>query len=55
MKILLRTMVRAWYMDDDLQTDQRYEHHRNPPVFIDLEKLFESSGVQYFKVCKKYF
>ncbi|CAG9803974.1 unnamed protein product [Chironomus riparius] len=42
-------MVRAWYMDDDQQTDQRLEHHRNPPVFIDLEKLFEISGVQYFK------
>ncbi|XP_070509263.1 acireductone dioxygenase [Chironomus tepperi] len=42
-------MVRAWYMDDDLQSDQRLEHHRNPPVYIDLNTLFELTGVRYFK------
>lgn len=45
-------MVRAWYMDDDLTTDQRLEHHRNPPAYIDLKELYELTGVKYFKVCK---
>lgn len=42
-------MVRAWYMDDD-PTDQRNEHHKNPPHFITLEELHDVSGVEYFKV-----
>lgn len=45
-------MVRAWYMDDNLLTDQRLEHHRSPVVFIDLDALFELTGVKYFKVCQ---
>ncbi|CRK99563.1 CLUMA_CG012878, isoform A [Clunio marinus] len=43
-------MVRAWFMDDDTTTDQRLEHHRNPPEYVDLQKLFELSGVEYFKL-----
>lgn len=43
-------MVRAWFMDDDVESDQRLEHHRNPPEFVDLLKLFELTGVEYFKV-----
>lgn len=43
-------MVRAWFMDDDVDSDQRLEHHRNPPEFVDLEKLFLITGVEYFKV-----
>lgn len=42
-------MVRAWYMDNE-QTDQRLEHHRNPPKFIDLDELFKKTGVEYFQV-----
>lgn len=42
-------MVRAWYMDDD-PSDQRNEHYRNPPEFLDLKKLFEITGVEYFRV-----
>lgn len=42
-------MVRAWYMDND-HGDQRNEHHRNPPEFVDLKKLFEVTGVEYFQV-----
>lgn len=42
-------MVRAWYMDDD-PSDQRNEHHRNPPAFIDIDDLKKVSGVEYFKV-----
>jgi len=44
-------MVRAWYMDDD-PSDQRTEHHWNPPKFIDLDTLFKVSGVEYFKLDK---
>ncbi|XP_014276555.1 acireductone dioxygenase [Halyomorpha halys] len=40
-------MGRAWYMDDST-TDQRLEHHRNPPKFIPMDKLYEVSGVEYF-------
>lgn len=42
-------MVRAWYMDNET-TDQRLEHHRNPPQFIDLNHLFDLTGVEYFQV-----
>lgn len=42
-------MVRAWYMDDD-HNDQRNEHLRNPPEFVDLNKLLEITGVEYFYV-----
>lgn len=42
-------MVRAWYMDNQ-QTDQRLEHHRNPPKFIDLDELQKKTGVEYFQV-----
>lgn len=53
--ILLRTqilgnkMVRAWYMDND-ESDQRLEHHQNPPKFVDLSDLFKKTGVEYFEV-----
>ncbi|GAB0094280.1 1,2-dihydroxy-3-keto-5-methylthiopentene dioxygenase [Sergentomyia squamirostris] len=42
-------MVRAWFMDNET-TDQRLEHHRNPPEFISLEDLFQKTGVEYFKI-----
>ncbi|XP_065219270.1 acireductone dioxygenase isoform X1 [Planococcus citri] len=45
-------MVRAWYMDDSTE-DQRLEHQKNPPEFIDLNTLYEISGVEYFKVNEK--
>lgn len=37
-------------MDDDVVSDQRLEHHRSPPEFVDLENLFKLTGVEYFKV-----
>jgi 1,2-dihydroxy-3-keto-5-methylthiopentene dioxygenase len=43
-------MVRAWYMDDDVESDQRLEHHRSPQEFVDLNKLYSTTGVRYFKV-----
>ncbi|XP_022914300.1 acireductone dioxygenase [Onthophagus taurus] len=42
-------MVQAWYMDND-PSDQRNEHHKNPPEFVDLKKLHDLTGVQYFKL-----
>lgn len=42
-------MVRAWYMDDSAD-DQRLEHIRQPPVFLDLETIKELTGVLYWKV-----
>lgn len=43
-------MVRVWYMDNDTESDQRLEHHRNPPKFIDTDQLAETTGVLYYKV-----
>lgn len=43
-------MVRAWFMDDDVESDQRLEHHQSPPAFVDLQQLFLITGVEYFKV-----
>lgn len=37
-------------MDDDVESDQRLEHHRNPPEFVDLQNLFLITGVEYVKV-----
>lgn len=42
-------MVRAWYMNSS-EEDQRLEHHRDPPHFIDLDELFKTTGVEYFQV-----
>ena len=42
-------MVRAWYMDEEL-TDQRLEHNKSPPEFIELDLLYKKTGVEYFKV-----
>ncbi|EAT43736.1 AAEL004860-PA [Aedes aegypti] len=42
-------MVRAWFMDNE-STDQRLEHHLTPPEFLSLEELFNSTGVEYFKI-----
>lgn len=42
-------MVRAWFMDNE-QTDQRLEHHRNPPKFIEINELWKKTGVEYFQV-----
>lgn len=42
-------MVRAWYMDSE-NTDQRFEHHRNPSKFLELGELWKKTGVEYFAV-----
>ncbi|XP_030385978.1 1,2-dihydroxy-3-keto-5-methylthiopentene dioxygenase [Scaptodrosophila lebanonensis] len=43
-------MVRVWLMDNTTDSDQRLEHHRNPPVFLDLPELFKKTGVEYFQI-----
>lgn len=42
-------MVRAWFMDSE-ETDQRLEHQLNPPQFVELNELYQTTGVEYFKV-----
>ncbi|KAH8378718.1 hypothetical protein KR009_000919 [Drosophila setifemur] len=41
-------MVKVWFMDTE-ETDQRLEHHRNPPEYLDLADLYQKTGVEYFK------
>ncbi|KAH6935985.1 hypothetical protein HPB50_012074 [Hyalomma asiaticum] len=43
-------MVRAWYMDDDLSTDQREEHQQDPPLPVSLDEVRDKSGVLYWKL-----
>jgi len=42
-------MVRAWYMDDSNE-DQRSEHHRNPPKYVDMDTVKNTTGVLYWKL-----
>lgn len=35
---------------DDSDKDQRLEHHLDPEEYINMEDLFKSTGVEYFKV-----
>jgi hypothetical protein len=35
---------------DSSEEDQRLEHHRQPPHFLDLDELCKATGVEYFKV-----
>jgi hypothetical protein len=35
---------------DSEEEDQRLEHHRQPPHFLDLDELFKATGVEYLKV-----
>ena len=35
---------------DESTEDQRLEHHRSPPKFIEIPDLCSSTGVEYFKV-----
>lgn len=44
-------MVRAWFMDSS-DTDQRQPHMQEPPQFVDLAKLRELSGVEYYQVSR---
>jgi len=42
-------MVRAWFMDDSTE-DQRFEHMRYPPDFLDLETVRKITGVLHWKL-----
>ncbi|KAL5292801.1 ADI1 family protein [Megaselia abdita] len=48
-------MVKIWYMNDDETTDQRLEHHLNPPQFLEISELFKTTGVEYIKLNAKTF
>ncbi|CAK1540311.1 unnamed protein product [Leptosia nina] len=41
-------MVKVWYMDEDIVSDQRLEHHKSPPEYLSLEELFRKTGVEYY-------
>ncbi|CRK99562.1 CLUMA_CG012877, isoform A [Clunio marinus] len=43
-------MVRAWFMDDDITSDLRLEHHRNLPEFVDVKQLFVLTRVKHYKL-----
>lgn len=43
----IKMTVVAWYMDDDTSSDQRNEHHKNPPEYVSREVL-DSLGVLQF-------
>lgn len=42
-------MVLAWFMDND-PSDQRLEHHLNPPAYLTMEELHKKTGVEYFQL-----
>ncbi|XP_034480969.1 1,2-dihydroxy-3-keto-5-methylthiopentene dioxygenase [Drosophila innubila] len=42
-------MVQIWFMDNE-QTDQRLEHKRSPPKYLELSELYKKTGVEYFKI-----
>ncbi|CAD6243101.1 GSCOCG00009639001-RA-CDS [Cotesia congregata] len=42
-------MVQVWYMDDT-DSDQRLDHHRQPPKYLSLSELFKRTGVEHFKI-----
>lgn len=37
-------------MDDDTVSDQRLEHHQQPPHYIDVPELHKTTGVEYFQL-----
>ncbi|KAL9901743.1 1,2-dihydroxy-3-keto-5-methylthiopentene dioxygenase [Glossina fuscipes] len=42
-------MVEAWFMDGET-SDQRLQHHCNPPEYINMDELFKKTGVEYFQI-----
>jgi len=43
-------MVQAWFMAENWSGDQREEHHKQPPEFVELDTLFKLTLVEHFKV-----
>lgn len=43
-------MVQAWFMAENWSGDQREEHHKQPPEYIDLDTLYKLTLVEHFKV-----
>jgi len=44
-------MVQAWFMAENWSGDQREEHHKQPPEYVELDTLYMLTLVEYFKVC----
>lgn len=47
-----KKMVQVWFMDDDVEGDQRLEHKRSPPAYMELKDLYKKTGVEYIKVMR---
>jgi 1,2-dihydroxy-3-keto-5-methylthiopentene dioxygenase len=43
-------MVSAWFMNDEDSEDQRSEHHKEPPQFVDLKTLSKLTGVLHWSI-----
>jgi len=43
-------MVQAWFMAENWNGDQREEHHKQPPEYIELNMLYKITLVEHFKV-----
>uniref|UniRef100_A0A1A9ZF26 Acireductone dioxygenase n=1 Tax=Glossina pallidipes TaxID=7398 RepID=A0A1A9ZF26_GLOPL len=48
-KLEKENMVEAWFMDDET-SDQRLQHHCDPPEYINMNELFKKTGVEYFQI-----
>jgi 1,2-dihydroxy-3-keto-5-methylthiopentene dioxygenase len=47
-------MVRAWYMVENVELDQREPHQTSPPQFVDLDTL-KTFGVNYWQMDADHF
>ncbi|XP_050442176.1 acireductone dioxygenase [Adelges cooleyi] len=43
-------MVLAWFMAENWSGDQREEHHKQPPEFVELGTLYKLTRVEHYKV-----
>lgn len=43
-------MVQSWFMAENWSGDQREEHHKQPPEYIELDTLYKLTLVEHFKV-----
>ncbi|GIY57611.1 1,2-dihydroxy-3-keto-5-methylthiopentene dioxygenase [Caerostris darwini] len=42
-------MPEAWYMNDSFE-DPKKEHHLDPPEYVPIEKLYDLSRVEYWRI-----
>jgi len=43
-------MVRCWFTPENSEEDQRNERQMNPPQSLSLDELYQTTGVEYFKI-----